>query len=485
MTPTTLIHDGRVLRRRGSDYISDRADILIEGSTIREITASRPEDGLRHDTVIDASGKLIMPGLINAHTHSYGNLARGTFDALPLEAWVPYATAVTVRRTREEGYISAMLGIIECVRIGTTAVLDHLAGSIEAQEGALEAYRDAGLRVTMAPMVSDLPAHTTVKKDLEMPAELRRSVEALATPDRQEIIAGQKELFQHWHRKDGLVSISLGPSGPQRCSEELLLACGALANEFDTGIHTHLLESRAQQKYAYERYGKSMVAYLDDLGLLSSRLSGAHAVWCTEEDLKTIAGTGPVLVHNPWSNLTLGSGIAPLPQWHESGVVAALGTDGANCGGNQSMFRAMHLATTLHRSAANPVQDWITPSKILAQATEGSAQALHFDSKIGRLEPGFEADLVILDLSSSAYIPETDIINQLVLGESGEAVETVLIGGKSVLENKRMVGVDESKIFEAARTMLDDILARNSDLIEAAKLQEKFMREVSHGAHTP
>jgi 5-methylthioadenosine/S-adenosylhomocysteine deaminase len=483
VTVTTLVRGGRVLRRRERSYVADHADIVIDGSTIREILSPQSTDVRAYDSTIDASGRLIAPGLINAHTHSYGNLARGTFDALTLEAWVPYASAVTVRRTWEEGYVSAMLGAIESVRTGTTAVLDHLAGSAEAQAGALQAYGDIGLRVTMAPMVADRPAHETVGGGLNLPASLRRRLDDLPTPKRSDIVASQRELFESWHHKDGLIAISVGPSGAQRCSEELLLDCVALAREFDAGIHAHLLETRAQQQYAHSLYGKSMVAYLEELGLLSERFSGAHAVWCTTEDLEIIAKTGAVLVHNPWSNLTLGSGTADLPRWRQSGVVGGLGTDGANCGGNLNMFEAMRLATALHRSGADAVERWTTPADALTLATEGSAQALHSGSRIGRLEPGFEADLVIIDLESSTYLPESDVVNQLIQGENGKGIESVLIGGRTVMECGQLVNVDESKIFQAAQNMLANLLARNADLIESAKLQERHLLEISRSAH--
>lgn len=491
MGSTMLLRGGYVLRRREDEYFCEPADIEVEGSSIRsvappppDVSRSEPEDR-RHDRVIDAVGKLVFPGLVNAHTHSYGNLARGLFDALPLEPWMPYATAVTMRRTWREGYVSATLGCVEMIRTGTTAVLDQLGGSHESQAGALQAYSDAGVRVALAPMVTDIPAHETIQHGLATPPAVQRRLEQVPPPKRSQVVGQLRELLADWHGKDACMSVLIGPSGPQRCSQELLIACRDLAREFDTGLHTHLLETRTQQAFAQARYGRSMVAYLDELGLLSSRFSGAHAVWCTDADLRILAKADATLVHNPWSNLTLGSGIAPLPSWRESGVGRALGTDGANCGGDLNMFQSMKLATSLHRSSGEPVDTWTTPREIFKLATEGGAGALQLTGRVGRIEPGYEADLVIINLASPTYVPLSDALTQLVYGETGAGVETVIVGGEVVLDERRLTRVDEHALLEEARGMLEAILARNADLLQLAALQSTALRDVSLTSHEP
>jgi cytosine/adenosine deaminase-related metal-dependent hydrolase len=427
---------------------------------------------------------LVIPGLVNAHNHSYASFMRGMVDCLPLEAWFPYATAMIVGRSEDEVYLSTLLGAIELIRTGTTAVLDHLGGDLQTISSAAQAYVDAGLRVALAPQITDRAAHETLPlAEGELPSELLQELRALPVCSSQELVDGIRALAGEWHGRAGRISILVGPSGPQRASDELLVACRDLAEELDTGLHTHLLETRAQAVMAQRLYGRSMVEHLDALGLLSPRFSGAHAVWCSPADLELIAARGGTGVHNPLSNLYLGSGIARVPLWHSCRLHSALGTDGTNSGCNQNLFQAMCVAAVLHRDAADPPDQWPTPAAIFRMATEGSARALHMEGEVGAIEPGRFADLVFLTTRDPVYMPEHDLLAQLVYGETGRNIARVMVGGRTVYADGAIVTFDEGEVLDRAAEVAGNLVRRQGRLFRLADAQRPYLADVARRAY--
>src|SRR6185503_8407889 len=202
-----------------------------------------------------------------------------------------------------------------------------------------------------------------------------------------------------YHRPDERVSVFPAPTNPVRCSDELLTMCRDLAERHDLGIHTHLLESKVQTTLAQQRYGRTMVQQLERLGLLSSRLSCAHTIWIEQEDIERLAATGTVVVHNPESNLKLGTGIAPIGKMLAAGV------------------------TERERSK------WVTARQALAMATEGGARAVQLPNSIGRIQAGYRADVVLYDLDTPAWTPFNDPVQQMVFAETGSSVHTVIVDG--------------------------------------------------------
>ncbi|MCU1637795.1 MAG: hypothetical protein JWL94_442 [Microbacteriaceae bacterium] len=482
MSRRTLIVGAQVVTGAAGEMSLSPQDLIIEGGLIRNIVASGSVAPTGDDDLITAHGRLVFPGLVNAHTHSYGNLGSGMFDGLTLEAWVPFSSAITAGRNFEEGYVSAMIGGIAALRTGTTTVLDHLGGTLESIEGALQAYVELGIRVTLAPMVADMPAHRTVTPVPSFEPMLLKRLDARETPDLATLAELQHTLVRSWHGRDSRVKIALGPSGPQRCSDELLAWSARAAEEFDTIVHTHLLESRAQcsSPLAGER---GLVSRLGDHGLLTERLSAAHGVWCSEDELRLIADAGASMVHNPWSNLTLGNGVASFPRWIQLGIRSGIGTDGANCGNDQNMLLAMRLATVIHRSAAEVVESWPTPHRILEAATAGSAAAAGWSGSVGRIEVGRAADLTIIDGTSSTYLPASDPVTQYVLAEQGRDVETVIVGGRVVMTQGVPTLVDERSIVARAAEAQERMLARSAPAIRLAEEQRISMLRVSRNAH--
>jgi guanine deaminase len=271
-----------------------------------------------------------------------------------------------------------------------------------------------------------------------------------------------------WPYDSDRVRLGLAPTIPLHCSDDFLRGCAELSATLGLPMQTHLAESRAQAVVGQQRYGHSLVAHLAQLGLLSPRFSVAHAIWVSDADIEQLAAAGVTAIHNPLSNLRLGSGIAPLRRMLERGLAVGLGTDGANTSDTQNLFEAMRLAAGLSRVVDADEDRWVSGSEVLRMATTGSARALGLGGPpIGRLAPGYAADLVLLDLSQPVYVPLRDTTRQLVHGENGSAVDRVLVGGRLVVDQGRVLTVDEAALrqqAEAAAARLDALSASGRHL---------------------
>jgi 5-methylthioadenosine/S-adenosylhomocysteine deaminase len=384
------------------------SDILIEDGIIGALGTGLPADGAR---VIDARRRLVAPGLVNAHTHSPSNLTKGTGDRLSHPAFMWLNQADTAHRTPREIYLSVMLGCIEMLLSGTTACIDHFPEqnfSIEDVAPVVEAYRDAGLRVAIALRLFDGDYADIYPPADRIPPALRdelRRVDTLAPRPANESIELCEAALARWHDAHPRIALFPAISNPCRCSDGLLARIGALAERFDTGIHTHLLESRVQGEIAQRLYGTTQVRHLDALGLLSPRLSCAHTVWIDEPDIALLAERGAIVVHNPDSNLKIGVGIAPVPAMLAHGVTVALGTDGASTSYGLTLQNAMKVAAIVHRAAPGERARWVSAADVFDMATLGGATAMRLGGRIGTLTVGAAADLVLYDLDRPAWTP--------------------------------------------------------------------------------
>lgn len=487
MNPDTdlLVVGGQMVRRRPHGYEVAPFDVAIsEGRIADLIPAGRPRP--RHvRQELSADGCLVVPGFVNAHTHSYAMLGRTLGDGRPLESWMPYANTVTLNRTDSEVKLSALLSCIEMARSGTTTVLDHLGGRVESLGAAAEAYLEFGMRVVLAPMISDVPLHRTVGVAQDgWPPELWRELEAQPTSSADGLLASTRSLLQEWHERAGRIRVFVGPSGPQRCTDRLLRGCAQLAKDFDTGVHTHLLETSNQAVVTSNLYRDSTVEYLDAMGLISQRFVGAHGVWCSNTDLRLLGERGAALVHNPWSNLCLGSGLASLGSWRRHGVTVALGTDGANAGCDLSMPLAMRLATSLHRANLPDPVDWPTPEETFTAATVGGATALGWENEIGCLERGMAADLAAIDMSATIYRPRRNLVAQLVYGETGANVRHTVIHGRVVMQDRTLTTIDEHAVLGQVENAAAELSQRNRKLSELAERQEPTLTRAALSAQT-
>jgi guanine deaminase len=257
-----------------------------------------------------------------------------------------------------------------------------------------------------------------------------------------------------------MVRPGVAPTIPLHCRDEFLVACRDLAADFDVGIHTHLAESKIQAVVGVQRYGRSLTAHVEHLGLLGPRFVAAHGVWLDADDMRRIGGHGGSIAHNPISNMRLGSGVADAVGMLRAGVNLAIGTDATTCNDNLNMYQTLHVAAVAsHARGPDPAQ-WITASQALAAATVGSARALGFE-RIGRIAPGYAADIVFLNLDAPTLIPLNDPTIQLVMGEDGTSVEDVMVGGRFVVRARKLLTVDLSALAARAATLRADIDARS------------------------
>ena len=244
--------------------------------------------------------------------------------------------------------------------------------------------------------------------------------------------------------------------------------CAKLAHEFDVGIHSHVAESKIQAISGLKHYGQSLTAHLDDIGLLGPNFTVAHGVWLDDDDCRRLGDHGASVAHNPGSNMRLGSGLADARGMLNRSVNVGIGTDGANCSDNQNMYEAMRIASFASKVQGPDQRQWLTTEEIVSAATEGSARAMGWRD-IGRIAPGYKADIVFLDLQTINWMPLNDPTNQLVHTEDGSSVKHVMIGGSMVVQNRVPVNVDMeslAKKTESARVRLTRVNRPGKKLFE-------------------
>jgi cytosine/adenosine deaminase-related metal-dependent hydrolase len=472
---TTMIRHGSLL-----DVAAHRAqpaDLLIDGPIIREI--GKPGRAAPPGAVvIDARDRLLIPGLVNAHTHAHGTLARGRLDdRATLEVLLTLGASSNASRTVEDKYLSAQLSAIEMVRKGCTACYDLFAElpapTPEGVHAVARAYVDVGMRAVVAPMMADLTLYQALPGLLgALPESGRAQAAQMRATPWPASIAACREILSAWPFDRDRVRPALGPTIPMHCNDEFLVACRDLAREFGVGIQTHLAESKTQAVVGRKKYGKTLTAHLGDLGLLGPGFSAAHAIWLDRDDIRRLADAGATVAHNPLSNLRLGSGVARVRTMLEAGVTVGIGTDSAASSDTQNMFEATRLAAYLSHVSTPDYRRWLTSEEAFTMATTGSATVLGMQERIGRLAPGYQADIVFLDLTSIGYVPLNDVLLQLVNGESGTAVASVMIGGRLVLDAGRLLTVDEAKVRRDAETAIARLTEANAASLAFARTLE-------------
>ena len=474
MTAHTIIRNGRVLDLAAR--AASPADILIAGDSIAEIGPpglAAPEGAI----LIDAADRLLIPGLVNAHTHGHGALAKGMGDIWTLELLLNAGPYMNGDRSLEDKQLSGLLGGLDMIRGGVTACYDLFfefpLPSLDGLAAAARGYNEAGLRVVLAPMVADRSFYEAVPGLIEaLPPALARAVERFRLAPAAETLAALRRLLAGWSGDADRARLALAPTIPLHCSDAFLTGCRDLAREFGAGLHMHLAESRVQAVAGLKRYGKTLTAHIDALGLLGPSFVGAHSVWLDDDDIARLADRGSTVAHNPGSNMRLGSGVAPARRMRRRGLAVGIGTDGSSCSDNQNMFEAMRLASFASRLFGVDYEGWLRTEEVLAMATEGSARALGWGERIGRLAPGFKADIVFLDLGHPNLLPLNDPVNQLVHSESGGAVDSVMVGGRLVLDHGRFPGIDVAALRSRIEARLAELRERTRGLKDLAQQLE-------------
>jgi 5-methylthioadenosine/S-adenosylhomocysteine deaminase len=486
MSATTIVRGGRVLDVRARR--AEPADILITGDTIREVgppVMPAPGDA----TVIDARGTLLHPGLVNAHTHAHGNLAKGMGDLWTLELLLTAGPWISGGRTLEDRYVSAKLGAVEMVLKGCTTAydlpLEWPAPTLAGLEAVGRAYADVGMRAVLAPMVADRSFFEAIPglHDV-LPPDLQKATQVLRLAPWETSISNMQAALKSWTLDRAQVRLAVAPTIPHHCSDVFIRACVDLAKEHGVGLHSHVAESKVQAIVGLQRYGTTLTAHLDALGALGPHFTVAHGVWLDDDDMRRLGDHGASVAHNPGSNMRLGNGFADMHAMLQHRVNVGIGTDGANCSDNQNVYEAMRLASLVSKGRGPDVERWITTEQALVAATEGGARALGLDGRLGRLSPGYQADIVFLDLAHPNWIPLNDPTNQLVHTEDGAAVRHVMIRGRMVVQDRRVATVDLEALrrqAEAARQRLVEVNAPAKALYERlAPIVGRFCPGLAH-----
>jgi 5-methylthioadenosine/S-adenosylhomocysteine deaminase len=467
----TIVRNGRVLDIAG--HRAPPADILIDGDSIAEIGPpglAAPVDA----ELVDASDRLIHPGLINAHTHGHGNLSKGMGDRWTLELLLTAAPWISGNRTAEDKYLSTYIGALEMLMKGCTACYDLTVEfpqpTPEGLAACAKAYADAGMRAVVAPMVASHTLYEAIPGLLDvLPPPLQQEVTRLRLAPYEASLASMRQTLKDWRFDREQVRPAVAPTIPHHCSDAFMRACAQLAREFEVGLHSHIQESKTQVIVGLKTYGKTQTAHLQDLGLLGPDFVAAHGVWLDDDDIRRLADHGASVAHNPGSNMLLGNGIAAVKAMLERRLNVGIGTDGAACCDNQNMYESMRVASYGSKVQGPDTARWLATEEILEAATAGSARALGLGDRLGKIAKGYKADLVFIDLNHVNWIPLNDPTNQLVHTEDGAGVHSVMVGGRMVVENRRPVGVDLASLArkaEAARERLAAANASNRQLFE-------------------
>ena len=427
-TVDILITGGTILTVDHNDLKFENGAIAIDQDAI--VALGRKEDILpeyQGRATIDVPDSIIMPGLINAHTHAAMTCFRGIADDMELMDWLnDYIFPAEARNVDPElAYWGSMLACAEMIKSGTTTFSDMYI----FEEETAKAAKKAGMRCLLGEVLFDFPSPS-----FKTPAE------GLACTER---------LIRKW-ADDSLINIMVEPHSLYTCSPELLKASKALADRYHVPLATHFLENKAEAKQLMEKFGQRATTFLRDIGLLDDRFIAFHCVLMDEEDIRLFADHGCKVVHNPESNMKLASGVASITTMLEHGVVVGLGTDGCASNNNLDMFEEMDTAAKLEKSARlDPTV--MSARTVIRMATCNGARTLGLDSLVGTLEVGKKADLCIIDMNKPHLTPLYSEYSHLVYAVNGADVDTVLINGKVVMRDRKLLTIDEEEAMRRVR----------------------------------
>ena len=425
-----IIKNGYILTMDPAQDDIKRGVVVIEDGIITQVAESTNETA---NTIIDAKGGVVMPGLVNTHTHAGMTLFRGYADDLTLSDWLEnHIWPAEAQLTDNDLYIGTKLACLEMIRSGTTAFVDMY---IHVDRVA-RAVEESGMRAALSYGMIDLGDETRAESELK---EGRRFV-------------------KEWNgRADGRITTMYGPHAPNTCSREFLIKVKEQAKQDNAKIHIHVLETEDELNQMKKQFGMCSVNMLDELGFLDSNVIAAHCVWLSDGDIDILNERGVNVSHNPVSNMKLASGIAPVPKMLARGVNVSLGTDGCASNNNLNMFEEIKTAALLHKvDTSDPT---VLPARqVLEMATINGARAM--DSNSGMLKVGCMADVIIVDMDKPHLTPIYAIPSHLVYSASGGDVRTTIVNGKVLMDDYKILLMDEQKVMEEANEAALNLVSR-------------------------
>lgn len=421
-----VIKNALAILPQGAEDVIQETSIYIEGDKIAAI-GDAPE-GFTEDKVIDGKDKLVIPGLINCHTHSYMSFMRNVADDLSFMDWL-FGTIDPIEQqmTDEDTYWGANLAIIEMMKSGTTCFND---------------------------MQMNIHQTTRAVKESGMRAVICRGLVGSGNDE-----AGQMRLRQAYEERDAArdcdrLTFRLGPHAPYTCDDAFLKIVAQEAKKENMGIHVHLSESVSEIEQIQEKYGCTPIALAEKCGIFDVPAIAAHCVQVTEEDMDILVRKNVSVVTNPASNMKLGNGFAPIGRMLEKGINVCLGTDGAASNNCLNMFHELSLLTLIHKGTGKTPQ-CVSAKEGFRIATINGARALGLEKEIGSIEVGKKADLAILDLNTPSLTPRNNLIAGLSYSANGSEVDTVIINGQITMENRRILTINEQLVYRKIQQIIE------------------------------
>jgi len=442
-----LIRGGTIVTMNSRREIIKDGSIAITGNNIEAV--GKTSDVMREhgnaDKEIDAKGKYVFPGLVDTHTHLFQSLLKGLGDDKALQDWWLQMTApAAVELTQEDCYAAAMLGCIEAVKSGTTCVLDYMYVHPRPRlsDSVVKAFNELGIRGIFARGFDDAGV------EFGAPEEIME--------DPENVFKDCRRLVKTYGKT---TPILIAPNMIWTTSEKTLREIRAVADELGIGITMHISETTFERQFSQKKYQMDDLEAAEQAGLLGPDFLAVHCVWLDAKDLRILKIYDAKVSHNPVSNMYLASGTPPIPEMVMAGITVGLAVDGAASNNNQDMIETMKFASLLHKvNTRDPTV--ITAEKVLEMATIDGARAVGLEKEIGSLEVGKKADLFIADFKSARAIPVHHPVSTLVYAANGEDVETTIIDGKVVVENRHVMTVDEEKMLKQAKGTADSLVER-------------------------
>jgi len=406
-----------------------------------------PQDSERYDL----RGQLVIPGLVNTHVHLSQALIRGCADDLALVDWLTKRVWVLQGNySEEDGRLSAELCVLEMLKSGTTAFVESMTASRYGFDGIARVVETSGIRGALSKIVMDLPSYATAA------GTMHPGMIETAEASFEETLAKHEK----WQgAAEGRIQVWFGPRPPGGCTSELYRRMMAAARERNMRVTIHLAEVEADIQHIRQEFGMSAVEYAKSVDMLGPNVLLIHVVWVGEDEIALLARTGTHVSHNPLSNSKLASGIAPIPEMLKAGVNVGLGTDGGPSSNDYDMIRAMRWASYIHK--VRRLDPTIAPSeRVFEMATINGARAMGLGQEIGSLEVGKRADFVVIDMDKPHLTPAPNPISALVCAGTGKDVTLVVIDGKMVVRDGRVLTMDEGRILAEARERAGSLYRR-------------------------
>jgi 5-methylthioadenosine/S-adenosylhomocysteine deaminase len=431
-----VVSGGTVVTMDGSGRVIPAGAVAISGDKIVDVgPADEISQKYSAPQRIDTRGQLVLPGLINTHTHAPMVLFRGLADDLALMDWLTKYIFPAEAKTVSPDFvrIGTRLAALEMIESGTTTFADMYY----FEDDIAEATHEAGLRGVLGQSVIKFPV-----------ADAKTPEEALV----------RAEAFIKKWKDDPLVTPAVAPHAPYTVEAPTLKAARDLANRYGVPLLIHLAETRDEVKIIQDAHHQSPTQYLESLGIWNGRSLAAHAVWLDEADMTTLAVRGVGVAHNPESNMKLASGIAAVPRWMVHGMHAGLGTDGAASNNDLDMFEAMRFAALLHKVATSDPRA-MPARQVLELATRRGAEALGLSDRIGSLEAGRQADLITVAMDGARQTPVFDAISHLVYVAHGDDVRNTIVAGRVLMRDRQVLSLNAGDVLRDARAMVERVKA--------------------------